>query len=181
MPILTDQEIARRAADLEWVLCDVDGVLTDGSLYFDKRGPSQLRFHVRDGQGLKLAQQAGLKVGVLSGRSSMALDRRATELKLDAVASGVDDKRTALESFLERHNTVAKRIAYIGDDLPDLVVLARCGLSFAPADAAPEVRTIVHRVLQAPGGGGAVREMIELILRARGDWDQIFSQFTFDK
>lgn len=180
MATLTDQEIARRSADLEWILCDVDGVLTDGGLYYDKRGASYLRFHVRDGQGMKLAQRAGLKVGILSGRSAAALDRRAGELRLDAVTSGVDDKRTALDSFLERQNTVAKRVAYIGDDLPDLVVLAKCGLSFAPADAAPEVKTIVHRVLKAAGGKGAVREMIEVILRARGDWDQIFSQFTFD-
>jgi YrbI family 3-deoxy-D-manno-octulosonate 8-phosphate phosphatase len=180
MPILTDQELARRAAELEWLLCDVDGVLTDGGLYYDRKGPAMLRFHVRDGLGLKLAQRAGLRVGVFSGRASGALERRVSELKLDASMVGVEDKPAEFASFLERHNTVARRVAFIGDDLPDLMVLARCGLSFAPADAAPEVRTVVHRVMAARGGQGAVREAVEILLRARGDWDQLFSAFTFD-
>ena len=180
MPILTDQELARRAAELEWLLCDVDGVLTDGGLYYDRRGPAQLRFHVRDGLGMKLAQRAGLRVGVFSGRASGALDRRATELKLDASMMGIDDKPAEFATFLERHNTVARRVAFIGDDLPDLVVLAQCGLSFAPADAAREVRTVVHRVMESAGGQGAVREAVEILLRARGDWDSLFSSYTFD-
>lgn len=181
MPILTDHELARRAAELEWLLCDVDGVLTDGGLYYDRKGPALLRFHVRDGLGLKLAQRAGLSVGLFSGRASGALERRAAELKLDAVMMGVEDKRAELTTFLERHNTVARRVAFIGDDLPDLVVLGQCGLSFAPLDAAREVRTVVHRVLESTGGQGAVREAVEIILRARGDWDQIFSSYTFDR
>lgn len=180
MPILTDQELAHRAADLEWLLCDVDGVLTNGGLFYDRRGPALLRFHVRDGLGMKLAQQAGLRVGILSGRGSAALERRVSELKLDALMMGVQDKRSEFTSFLERHNTVARRVAYIGDDLPDLVVLGQCGLSFAPADAADEVRTVVHRVLEAKGGQGAVREAVEIILRSQGAWDQLFSGFTFD-
>ncbi len=180
MPILTDQEFDRRATELEWILCDVDGVLTDGGLYYDRRGPAYLRFDVRDGLGLKLAQRAGLKVGLLSSRATDAVERRAAELKLDALHLGAEDKRSELELFVKRYQTAPKRLAYIGDDLTDLLVLSRCGLSFAPADAAPEVKTVVHRVLQARGGRGAVREMIESILRARGDWDQVFSQFTFD-
>jgi len=180
MPILTDQELARRAAELEWLLCDVDGVLTDGGLFYDRKGPALLRFHVRDGLGLKLAQRAGLQVGVFSGRASGALERRATELKLDALMMGVEDKPAEFAAFLERHNTVAGRVAFIGDDLPDLMVLGRCGLSFAPADAAAEVRTVVHRVMETAGGQGAVREAVEIILRARGIWDQLFSSYTFD-
>lgn len=172
--------MARRASDLEWILCDVDGVLTDGGLFYTRWGPLAIRFHVRDGLALKLAQQAGLKVGLLSGRATAAVDRRATELKLDAVHLGVDDKADELESFVEHHHTAAHRIAYIGDDLPDIVVLAKCGLSFAPADAAPEVKTVVHTVLSAPGGQGAAREMIEMILRARGVWEDLFSRFTLD-
>ena len=180
MPLLTDQEFTPRAAELEWLLCDVDGVLTDGGLYYDRRGPSVLRFNVRDGLGIKLAQKAGLQVGVFSGRASGALEKRASELKLDSLMMGVQDKQTEFGAFLERHNTVARRVAYIGDDLPDLLVLGQCGLSFAPADAAAEVQTVVHRVLETPGGQGAVREMVEIILRSRGDWDPIFSSFTFD-
>jgi len=180
MPILTDLELARRAAELEWLLCDVDGVLTDGGLFYDRQGPALLRFHVRDGLGMKLAQRAGLRVGILSGRTSNALGRRVSELKLDALMTGVQDKRSEFATFLERHNTVARRVAYIGDDLPDLVVLGLCGLSFAPADAAKEVQTVVHRVLDAVGGQGAVRETVEIILRSRGTWDPLFSSYTFD-
>lgn len=180
MPILTDQELARRAADLEWILCDVDGVLTCGGLFYDRRGSVVLRFNVRDGMGLKLAQAAGLRVGLMSGRTAAAADKRAAELKLDAVYTGVSDKRAEFEAFLARHNTVARRVAYIGDDINDLVVLGHCGLSFAPADAVPEVKDVVHRVLDTTGGNGVVREMIEILLRSRGDWDQIFSRFTYD-
>ncbi|MGH9465298.1 MAG: KdsC family phosphatase [Thermoanaerobaculia bacterium] len=181
MSVLSDQELARRAAELEWVLADVDGVLTDGGLYYDRRGHAMLRFDVRDGQGLKLAQQGGLKVGILSGRSPAALEHRASELGLDALATGIHDKGAAFEAFLEQHGATPRRVAFIGDDLPDLVVLGRCGLAFAPADAAPEVRTVAHRVLAAGGGRGAVREMVETILRARGDWDRVFRAYTFDR
>ena len=180
MPNLPDTELARRAADLEWILCDADGVLTDGGLYYDRQGHNNLRFDVRDGLGLKMAQLGGLKVGVLSGRSSSALERRAVELELESLDMGVVDKRSGLKSFLERHSTVARRIAFIGDDLPDLVVLEQCGLSFAPADAAQEVRGVVDRVLDNPGGHGAVREMVEILLRARGDWERLVSRFTHD-
>lgn len=180
MPNLPDTELARRAADLEWILCDADGVLTDGGLYYDRQGHNNLRFDARDGLGLKMAQLGGLKVGVLSGRSSSALERRAVELELESLDMGVADKRAGLESFLERHSTVARRIAFIGDDLPDLVVLEQCGLSFAPADAAQEVRGVVDRVLDNPGGHGAVREMVEILLRARGDWERLVSRFTHD-
>lgn len=180
MPNLPDTELARRAADLEWILCDADGVLTDGGLYYDRQGHNNLRFDARDGLGLKMAQLGGLKVGVLSGRSSSALERRAVELELESLDMGVVDKLAGLKSFLERHSTVARRIAFIGDDLPDLVVLEQCGLSFAPADAAQEVRGVVDRVLDNPGGHGAVREMVEILLRARGDWERLVSRFTHD-
>ena len=157
MPSLDETEFARRAAELEWIVCDADGVLTDGGLYYDRRGHNLLRFDVKDGLGLKLAQLAGLKIGIISGRDSSALERRASELKLDYLVMGVRDKRAGLETFLKRQNTVARRVAYIGDDLPDLVVLGQCGLSFAPADAAREVRDVVHQVLGRSGGHGAVR------------------------
>ena len=177
---LAEQEFARRAGELEWLLCDVDGVLTDGGLYYDRRGHGMLRFDARDGLGLKLAQRAGIRVGILSGRASAALDHRAQELGFDAVMSGIADKASALASFIAQHGITARQVAFIGDDLPDLVALARCGLSFAPSDAAAEVKTVVHRVLEARGGHGAVREMAEAILQARGGWDDVFRSFTFD-
>jgi 3-deoxy-D-manno-octulosonate 8-phosphate phosphatase (KDO 8-P phosphatase) len=178
MPSLSETDFTRRAADLEWILCDADGVLTDGGLYYDRDGHNHLRFDARDGLGLKMAQLAGLKVGILSGRDSSALQRRAAELQLESLDMGVDDKGAGFRRFLERHSTDAPRIAFIGDDLPDLAVLERCGLSFAPADAALEVKDVVHRVLDSTGGHGAVREMVELLLRARGDWARLLSRFT---
>lgn len=180
MARLEAKEFERRALELEWLLCDVDGVLTDGGLYYNRRGHQLLRFNAKDGMGLQLAQQAGLKVGLFSGRAAAALDRRAAELGLDLCLSGIGDKAAAFDDFLERHNTEATRIAFIGDDLPDLMVLGRCGLAFAPADAVAEVRAVAHRVLETDGGRGAAREAVEAILRARGDWQQTFARFTFE-
>lgn len=181
MHALSDGELTRRAAELEWLLCDVDGVLTDGGLYYDRRGHAMLRFDVRDGLGFHLARRAGLKLGLLSGRASAALDHRAAELGIDVVLSGASDKAAALDELLEQQSTAARRIAFIGDDLQDLTVLGRCGLSFAPADAVAEVRAVAHRVLSSPGGRGVVREAVEVLLKARGDWDGLFASFTFDR
>lgn len=174
---LDDESFARRAVEIEWLLLDVDGVLTDGRLYFGRLGQTLQAFDIKDGLGMKLAQQAGIKVGVLSARRSAAAERRAAELRLDAVLTGRNDKGAAFEHFLAAQHTTAHRVAYVGDDLPDLAVLARCGLSFAPADAAAEVRAVAHRQLARAGGRGAVREAIEAILRARGDWERVTAPF----
>ena len=173
-------DLERRSSDLQAILLDVDGVLTDGSLYYGPRGPSTLRFDVRDGMGIRLAQRAGLKVGVLSGRASRALDRRAQELDLDPVITGSRHKERDFNEFLEREGLAPRQVAFIGDDLNDLIVLGRCGLSFAPADAAPEVRAVVDVTLSRGGGRGVVREMIETVLKARGEWDHVLSAFSFE-
>lgn len=177
---IPDDAFARRARGLEWLLFDVDGVLTDGTLYYSRWGEQIKQFNVRDGQGLRLAQRAGLKLGLLSGRRSRALERRATELDFDAVILASKDKIVDWERFLAKYHTAPRQVAFIGDDLGDLAVLGRCALSFAPADAAPEVRSVVHRVLETTGGRGAAREMIELILKARGDWDAILADFSLE-
>lgn len=181
MPALTKNEFAKRAATVEWLLTDVDGVMTDGGLYYDRRGHVSMRFNVRDGLGVKLAQRAGLRVGALSGRRSRALDRRAGELGFDAVIAGSSDKGKDFERFLSRHGTEPGRVAFIGDDLPDIVVLGRCRLAFAPADAAPEVAAIVHVLLDQHGGDGALREAVERLLKARGVWEEILAPFSFDE
>lgn len=169
---------AERAKRLAWLLLDVDGVLTDGGLVYGPKGEQLKTFDVRDGLGIKLAQGAGLKVGILSGRASAALGARSRELGLDAFVQNRSDKREAFAEFLAAHDTTADRVAVIGDDLPDLPLFARAALAFAPADAAPEVRARAHRVLSRPGGRGAVREMVEMILRARGVWDGIVERFV---
>ena len=169
---LTDEEFAERAARIEWLLLDVDGVLTDGTLLYTANGEEIKPFHVRDGLAVKLAQRGGLKVGVLSGRDSPALKRRALELGMDAVILGHDAKEAAFDAFLEREGTTDDRVAYAGDDLLDLPVLRRTALSFAPADAVDEVRQAVYRVLKAAGGRAAVRELVETVRRARGQWEE---------
>ncbi len=169
-----------RAAGLEWLLFDVDGVLTDGGLYFTRWGEQIKRFSVKDGLGFRLAQRAGLKLGLLSGRRSRPLEVRAAELDFDAIILGSKDKMAAFDDFLEKYQTAPRRVAFIGDDLPDLPVLGRCALAFAPSDAAEEVRAAAHTVLERAGGDGAAREMIEMILKARGDWDKLISKFSLD-
>ena len=171
---------AQRATGLDWLLFDVDGVLTDGRLYFTRWGEQIKRFHAHDGLGFRLAQRAGLKLGLLSGRRSRPLEVRAAELDFDEIILGSNDKAKAFEEFLAKHETTPRRVAFIGDDLPDLPVLGRCALAFAPADAAEEVRAIAHTVLKRAGGDGAAREMIEKILKARGDWEKLIAKFSLD-
>jgi len=170
-------DLRLRAAAIEWLLSDVDGVLTDGRLFYGPQGEAWKAFHVRDGLAFKLAQRAGLKVGVLSARGGPALERRVRELGLDVVITNREDKASAYAQFLDEHGARGERVAYLGDDLVDLPVLMRCGLSFAPADAAPEVKDRVDHLLATPGGAGAVREMVEWILRARGDWDELVDTY----
>lgn len=182
MPVerLDARELARRAGKLTWVLLDVDGTLTDGRLYY---GPDSLvlkAFDTRDGLGVKMIQWAGLKVGTLSGRADAAVERRAQELALDLVLAGHHDKAAAFQEFLGRHAVTPEAVAYAGDDLQDLAVMRRCGLALAPADADPEVRRQAHVVLGAPGGRGVVRELAELILRARGEWEGLTARFYAD-
>jgi 3-deoxy-D-manno-octulosonate 8-phosphate phosphatase (KDO 8-P phosphatase) len=173
-----EDDFTRRAAGLEWLLFDVDGVLTDGLLYYSARGETLKRFNVKDGLAFRLAQRAGLRLGLLTGRSSKPLEKRARELDFDTTIYGSKNKLEDFERFLKQQKTTPGRIAYIGDDLPDLPVLGRCALAFAPRDAAPEVRATAHRVLTVDGGRGAAREMIESLLRARGQWDEIVSTFA---
>lgn len=170
-------DLRLRASALRWLMADVDGVLTDGRLHYGPEGEAWKVFHVRDGLGLKLAQRAGLRVGVLSARGGPALDARMEELGIDAVISRREDKRAAFREFLDERRLDARKVAYVGDDLVDLPILLRCGLSFAPADAAPEVRDRVDHILAAPGGWGAVRETVEWILHTRGEWDGLVDAY----
>lgn len=171
---------ARRARGLEWLLFDVDGVLTDGKLVYTRFGEEVKVFNVRDGLALKMAQKAGLRVGILSGRKSKPLEVRMAELGLDLLITASRDKRKDFAAFLDEQGTQAGQVAYMGDDLPDLPVLGLCGLAFAPADAAEEVRGVVHRVLPQNGGQGVVREMVEQILKARGDWQELVAGFSLE-
>lgn len=176
---LEPAEMERRSHELAWLLCDVDGVLTDGRLEYGRTGETTKRFHVHDGLGLQVLQGAGLRVGLLSARDSAPLRRRAEELGLDAAMLGVAEKWQAFQEFLDRTQLAARQVAYIGDDLTDLKVLARCGLALAPSDAVEEVRTVCQVTLHRAGGQGAVREACELILKARGEWERLLAGYTF--
>ena len=167
-----------KAARVRLLLFDVDGVLTDGSVVLHADGSESKRFHIRDGSGIVWAQRAGLTVGLLSARASMATTHRATQLGIRIVAQGVASKLDAYEEILRGSGLADEAIAFMGDDLLDLPVLARVGLSSAPADAAADVRERVDWVSGACGGRGAARELIELVLRAQGRWDALLRDYT---
>jgi 3-deoxy-D-manno-octulosonate 8-phosphate phosphatase (KDO 8-P phosphatase) len=166
-------ELATRARRLRLLLFDVDGTLTDGSVFIGSDGFEAKAFSIRDGAALIWAQRSGLDVGVLSGRPSPATTRRAQELRMSVILQGGPDKREMFARLLVERGLAADEIAFMGGDLLDLPILAQAGLSAAPADAAAEVRSVVHWISQAPGGHGAVREFIEAVLRARGHWEAL--------
>ena len=174
--VVSEHDFQRRARALRWLLTDVDGVLTDGRMLYGPDGEAFKIFHVRDGLGLKLARHDGLKVGLLSARQHSAVEVRTRELSLDRVMLGEKDKLACFHKFLEEEDVRAEAVAYIGDDLPDLGVLSAVGLALCPADAALEVRQACHHTLNLRGGHGAVREAVELLLRARGSWERLATQ-----
>jgi 3-deoxy-D-manno-octulosonate 8-phosphate phosphatase (KDO 8-P phosphatase) len=162
---------AERCRRLKLVLTDVDGVMTDGTVLFLPGGGEARAFHVRDGMGVALAHRAGLRTGILSGRASSDVEHRARELGITVVRQGLADKEAALREVLAEQSLAAHEVAYIGDDVNDLPVMRAVGLSAAPADAPFEVRAAAEMVTDAAGGRGCLREFLEAILRARGDWD----------
>jgi len=174
---MKDAALAQRCRALRLLLSDVDGVMTDGTVLLLPDGGEAKAFHIRDGLGIVLAHAAGLRTGLLSGRSSKSVARRAAELQMAVVRQGVADKAAALREILAQERLEPHQIAYVGDDLNDLPVMSEVGLTAAPADAPFEVRAAAFMVLSAPGGRGCLREFVEAILRARGDWDQAVARF----
>ncbi len=164
-----------RARRLRLMLFDVDGVLTDCTVALGEASESK-SFNIRDGAALQWAQQSGLTVGFLSGRPSPATTRRANELGIELVIQTKDPKLAAFQTLLTSRGISADEVAYMGDDLADLAVLARVGLSAAPSDAAPDVTARVHWISTVAGGRGAVREFIEVVLRARNQWDAVVTK-----
>ena len=167
-----------KASKVRLLLFDVDGVLTDGVVVMHTDGSESKGFHIRDGAAIVWAQRAGLKVGLLSARSSGATTHRAAQLAVRIVVQGVANKLAAYEQIIRDAAVDEGSVAYMGDDLLDLPVLSRVGFSAAPADAAAEVRARVNWVSSAPGGRGAAREMIEFVLRAQRRWDTIVQQHS---
>ena len=169
--------IEARAARIRLVLFDVDGVLTDGRVVLHGNGSESKQFHVRDGIVMVWAQRVGLKIGLLSARMSPTTAERAAQLGITLVHQGVPSKIEAYEEIVGDIGLNDNEVAYMGDDIVDIAVLARVGLSAAPADAVPEVRERVHWIAPSAGGSGAARELLELVLRAQGRWDAIVRSF----
>ena len=177
MPVLAHDALTARARRVKLVLLDVDGVLTDGLVQIEGSGRESKSFSIRDGAAIIWSQRAGLELGLLSGRPSEATTRRAAELGITTVLQHGPEKREPFQRLLAERNLAEDDVAYMGDDLLDLPVLARAGLSAAPADATPEVLARVHWVSRYPGGRGAVRELLELILTAQQSWNGVVARF----
>ncbi len=172
-----DQRILEKAARIKLVLLDVDGVMTDGSIILDSHQGEAKSFHVRDGNGVKLLKRAGLEVGIISGRNSSVVSRRAQELGIEIVEQGSLIKLETYQRIRDQIGLKDDEIAYLGDDVVDIPVLREVGLSAAVADALEEVKKEADYTTRLPGGKGAVRELAEFILRAQGKWAQLMERY----
>ncbi|HUV59649.1 MAG TPA: HAD-IIIA family hydrolase [Desulfatiglandales bacterium] len=162
---------------IKLLLLDVDGVLTDGCIIYNDNGAETKIFNVKDGLGIKLLMEAGIQVGIVTGRTSKALYHRCNNLGISLIFDGVHEKTSVLELISEQTGLLAEEIAFVGDDLPDLPLLRRVGLSIAVADAHETVIENVDMITSAKGGAGAVREICEAILKAQGFWNKILERY----
>jgi len=176
-----NQKLLNRAKAIRLLLLDVDGVLTDGRLYYGNNGEELKAFNIQDGLGIKLLQRNNVQVGIITGRSSELVARRASELGIKLIVQGREDKLTALEETLdavsEESRLQMEQIAFLGDDLPDVAVIRRVGLGVAVANAREFVVENAHCQTTAKGGHGAVRELAEMILQAQGKLDSTLSSY----
>jgi len=170
-------EVQNRAAKITTLVIDVDGVLTDGRIVYADYGDELKFFDVQDGAGLVFWNRVGLKSALITSRTSRLLKRRAKELRVDFLSQGQLLKLPVYEALLRRFRVSAEQVCAVGDDLMELPILSRVGLAVAVANAVPEIKLACHYVTQRPGGKGAVREVIELILKAKGLWDQVLSRY----
>lgn len=157
---------------------DCDGVLTDGRIWILESDEDQKAFHARDGLGIELLHRAGLKSGIISGRTSSAVERRARALGMSVLWQGCEDKRKAFADTLAHAGLTNVEVAFVGDDLTDIPLMLQAGLSVAVADAAAETRARANYVTKANGGNGAIREVVELILKAQDRWDEVVKSYS---
>jgi YrbI family 3-deoxy-D-manno-octulosonate 8-phosphate phosphatase len=162
---------------IELILSDVDGVMTDGGIRLLDNGQQMVKFHIRDGMGVRLWREAGKRFGILTGRNLEAIRRRAADLWLDIVRLGVDDKLPEVDALASEFGLSREQICYIGDDLLDLATIRAVGLGVAVADAVEDVRRAAKYVTSVPGGAAPVREVIELILKNTGRWDEVMRRY----
>lgn len=166
-----------KASDIKLIVSDVDGVWTDGKIIYSGEQREIKEFHVRDGLAVKLVQRVGIRVVLITSRRSTVLQRRARELGILDLRQGAASKLEEMQHVAHKLSIGLDAVLYVGDDLPDLAPMKRAGISAAPADAAPEVIAAATWRLEKNGGQGAFRELVERLLRERGDWDQIVEEF----
>ena len=171
------QAALAKAKPVRILLLDVDGVLTDGSLIYSHEGQESKAFNTQDGFGLRLLQEAGVEIGVITARSSEAVARRCANLKMRYIYQGVGNKVEAYKEIVQKSGCKPFEIAYMGDDWLDLALLTRAGFSAAPANAVPEVREVAHYTTEQSGGHGAVREICNLILEAKGQYQELLQSY----
>jgi len=170
-------EVERRAACVKLLLLDCDGVLTDGRITPSTGGDELKSFHTHDGHGLVMLHRAGLRSGIISGRTSRLVEMRAEDLGITYVRQGALDKISVFESLLSETAIEPASIAYVGDDVVDIPLMRRSGLAIAVSDATPDTREAAHYVTRLAGGHGAVREVCELILKAQGRWNELMKRY----
>lgn len=167
---MSEQELLERARQIKMLVFDVDGVLTDGSLFYGDDGQEYKAFHSRDGHGIKMLKATGVEAGILTGRTSNVVLHRAKNLGITHIFQGADDKLAVYERLLAQTGLKPEEVGYMGDDVVDLPVLKRCGLALSVPDAHELVAGQVHYITRAHAGRGAAREACELIMRAKGTW-----------
>lgn len=170
--------LADRLRNIDVLILDVDGVLTDGTVIYTDAGQELQAFHVRDGCGLALWRKAGKRSAIVTGRGSKALERRASELSIQPVMQQIRDKAIAFAEVLQQLAIAPGKVAVVADDLPDLPMMYRAGVAFAVGDAALEVQAAADLVMRNIGGRGAVREAVEVVLKAQGMWDELVRSFA---
>lgn len=169
--------LKRRLARIKLFLCDVDGVMTDGTVFMGA-GVETKRFHIRDGLGLKLLQHSGVKIGWISRRPSSATKERAADLKIDFLAQGDTGKVAAVEAILRETGLKWSDVCYVGDDIVDIGVLKRAGFSVAVGDGVPEAKAAADYITKNRGGKGAIREIVEMILKAQNKWKAVVANYA---
>ncbi len=169
--------IEQKLKQIRLLLLDADGVLTTGRIMYTSSGEEAKSFDVKDGLGIRMLKDAGVKIGIVSGRKSAAVERRAAELGIDYCHTGVKDKKTLVETILAQAECMPDQAAFVGDDLVDLAAMKKVGLAVAVADAHETVKQNAHLVTDHPGGRGAVREVCERILAAKGLWEKIIDRW----
>ncbi|MBD3296643.1 MAG: HAD-IIIA family hydrolase [Candidatus Omnitrophica bacterium] len=171
------KEIIEKAEKIKVLILDVDGVLTDGSLIYTRKGEEIKKFNVNDGLGVLLIRRAGIRTVILTAKASPMVRKRAKDLKVDKVFQNFHDKGAALKKILRKFRAGPEQICFIGDDVIDIPVLRRVGLAVSPPGAMHEAREVAHLITARPGGAGAVREVCELILRSQGKWIKAIERY----